>query len=98
MYFMIYCEDAPRSFEKRRTTRPAHLQHLEKLKNDQRLLTAGPVYHPDADHLTPNHIMGSLIIGDFTDIDAARAWAAADPYATAEVFAKVTILPYLKVI
>jgi uncharacterized protein YciI len=97
MYFVIQCADAPDSFEKRRSTRPAHLQHLETLNQQNRLLIAGPLYQQESEQLDPFHITGSLIIAEFPNIEAAKAWAAADPYATAEVFARITVTPFNKV-
>lgn len=96
MYYIIYCADAPDSQEKRRSVRNAHLGHLETLAKENRLITAGPWYDQDS-YEPPSTIKGSLIIAEFHDIEAAKAWAASDPYATAEVFASVTILPFKKV-
>lgn len=43
MYYAIYCEDQEDSFERRRSVRPAHLQRLEELRGQNRLLLAGPL-------------------------------------------------------
>jgi uncharacterized protein YciI len=98
MYYMIYCEDAPNSFEKRRSVRSAHLQHLEVLNHENRLLLAGPLYQKESSEPYPFDVTGSLIIADFPNIEAAKAWAAADPYSTAEIFARITVLPFNKVL
>ncbi len=98
MYYVMYCEDGLDSFEKRRSVRQAHLAHLADLQRDNRLLLAGPLFHPEATDVTPFAANGSLIIADFADIEAAKAWIAADPYATAEVYAKITVRPFTKVL
>ena len=91
MHYVIYAEDTHNSMEIRRSVRAAHLQHLEALNEKGRLLLAGPFYRDEM-------IVGSLIVGEFDHIEAAKAWAAADPYATAGVFARVTINPFKKVL
>lgn len=96
MHYLIYCEDAPNTQEKRRTVRNAHLQHLEALAKQNRLLIAGPWYDQDS-YDPPSAMKGSVIIAEFNDIEAAKAWAASDPYSTAEVFMRVTVVPFKRV-
>lgn len=96
MLYMILCEDTPGSLEKRRSVRPAHLEHLHTLQKENRLILAGPLYSHETQEPYPAAVCGSLIIAEFSDIEAAKAWAAADPYATAEVFAKITVKPFWK--
>lgn len=91
-YYAIICEDTPDSMEKRRVVRPAHLQRLALLEKEARLLTAGPLFHSDAENSAPVH--GTLIVAQFKDLEEAKAWAAADPYATAEIFGRINVFPY----
>lgn len=97
MYYSIYCEDQEDTFEKRRATRPAHLKRLEELEKEGRLLIAGPIMKEDNENPLIGGIKGSLIVAKFNNIEEATAWAAADPYVTAEVYARVTIHPFKKV-
>ncbi len=97
MLYLIYCQDAPGTHETRRSVRNAHLKHLQTLVDQKRLLIAGPWYEPDGNRPFLHH-KGWLIVAEFADIEAAKAWAAADPYATAEVFARVTISPFKQVL
>ena len=91
MHFIIYAKDTPNSTEKRRSVRPAHLQRLQDLKAENRLVLAGPLLDTDDENQQkPN---GSVVIADFTDLASAKAWAAADPYVTAEVYANITVQP-----
>ncbi|MBL8510291.1 MAG: YciI family protein [Betaproteobacteria bacterium] len=97
MYYAIICEDQPGSLERRIANRPAHLQRLQVLQEEGRLLLAGP--HPLIDHETPGSagFSGSLIVAEFATREAALAWAADDPYTLAGVFVRVTVKPFKKV-
>jgi len=97
MFYAILSEDREDSLEKRLAARPAHLARLEALQNEGRLLIAGP--HPaiDCEDPGPAGFTGSLIVAEFGSLDAARAWADADPYVEAGVYKKVTVKPFKKV-
>ena len=97
MLYAIIGEDIPNSLEKRLAVRPAHLERLKALQEQGHLLLAGP--HPAIDSPDPGPagFSGSLIVAEFESLEAARAWAEADPYATAGVFAKLTVKPFKKV-
>ena len=97
MYYAIYCEDQENSLERRRSVRTAHLQRLKTLEEQDRLLIAGPLLNEDNENPVVGGIKGSLIVAKFTNIKAAKEWAAADPYVTADVYARVTIYPFKKV-
>ncbi|SSY80859.1 YciI family protein [Alysiella crassa] len=93
MYYMILATDADGVKEARAAARPAHLARLTELDAAGRLLIAGPNPLPD-DETT---MSGSLIVADFDDLDAAQAWAEADPYVDAGVYSEVLIKPFKKV-
>lgn len=97
MLYAIIGEDVPESLDKRMAVRPAHLDRLQALQADGRLLLAGPF--PAIDNPDPgtNGFTGSLVVAEFDSLEAAEAWARADPYA-AEVFARVTVKPFRKVL
>ena len=97
MYYAIIAQDKPNSLNDRLEARPAHLDRLRRLQSEGRLLIAGP--HPAIDSEDPGTagFSGSLIVAEFPDLAAARAWAADDPYVTAEVFDEVTVKPFRKV-
>ncbi len=97
MYFAILGEDVANSLPLRLAVRPAHLQRLEHLKAEGRLLLAGPFpILQDSELLTT--FSGSLIVADFDSFDACQTWANADPYVTAGVYAQVTIKPFKKIL
>jgi uncharacterized protein YciI len=96
--YAIFGEDAPGSLDKRRAVRPRHLERVERLRDEGRLILAGP--HPaiDAEDPGPAGFTGSLIVAEFDSLEAAKAWAAGDPYATEGVFARVTVKPFRQVL
>ena len=94
MYYAILCEDVANSLPLRLKARPAHLERLRELADAGRLLAAGP--HPALDTAEPGEagFTGSLVIAEFDSLEAATAWADADPYVEAGVFHRVTVKPY----
>ena len=89
-YYMLLATDADNVHEARMAARPAHLQRLEALKAEGRLLTAGPNPLPD----NPARVSGSLIVAQFESLDAAQAWAEKAPYGDAGVYEEVLIKPF----
>lgn len=96
MYYAIIAEDADGSLDIRLANRPAHLRRLEVLREDGRLLLAGP--HPAIDNPDPGSagFSGSLIIAEFPSLNEARDWAEDDPYRKAGVYRQVTVKPFIK--
>ncbi|HHQ4750713.1 YciI family protein [Aeromonas veronii] len=97
MWYLIYSEDVPDSLTLRKQVRPAHLARLQALQDEGRLLTAGPNPAIDAEDPADAGFTGSTVIAEFASQADAKAWADADPYVTAGVYAKVTIKPFKKV-
>lgn len=98
MLYAIVGDDAPDSLEKRLAVRPAHLARLDALQRDGRLVLAGPFPAIDSPNPGPAGFSGSLIVAEFESLEAARAWAEADPYLSAGVFERVTVKPFKKVL
>lgn len=97
MLYAINAEDTPDSLEKRLAARSGHLERLKALQQDGRLVLAGPCPAIDSPDPGPAGFSGSLIVAEFESLAAARAWAEADPYVTAGVYAAVTVKPFRKV-
>jgi uncharacterized protein YciI len=97
VFYAIIAEDREDSLEQRLKTRPAHLQRLQALQEEGRLLLAGP--HPAIDAEDPGTagFTGSLVVAEFPDLQSAQQWADGDPYIQAGVYARVTIKPFKKV-
>jgi len=98
MLYAILSEDVKNSLDKRQSARPDHLARLEKLRDAGRLVLAGPHPAVDADNPGDAGFSGSLVVAEFDSLDDAQAWADADPYAIAGVYAKVTVKPFKKVL
>lgn len=98
MYYAIHGRDVTDSLARRQTARPAHLKRLELLKNQGRLLLAGPYPAIDAEDPGAAGYLGSLIVAEFESLVAARAWADSDPYVAAGVYAEVSVQPFRKVL
>lgn len=98
MFYAIISEDIENSLPLRLQARPAHLERVQRLKHEGRLLLAGP--HPAIDSDDPGAagFSGSLVVAEFPSLQEAQAWADADPYMTAGVYARVTVKPFRKVL
>jgi uncharacterized protein YciI len=98
MQYAIISEDRPGSLAQRLAARPAHLERLQALQAEGRLLLAGP--HPAIDSSDPGEagFTGSLVVAEFSSLDDAQTWADADPYISAGVYAQVTVKPFKKVL
>ena len=98
MLYAILGRDAPNRLEQRLSVRPAHLERLNALLSEGRLLLAGPLPAIDSPDPGPAGFQGSLIVAEFASLDEARAWADADPYVAAGVYAGVDVYPFRKVL
>ena len=97
MWYAIVGEDTPGSLDKRLAARPAHLDRLNTLQSEGRLLLAGPFPAIDSVDPGPAGFTGSLIVAEFDSLETAQAWADADPYVAAGVYAGVSVKPFKKV-
>ncbi len=97
MLYAILCEDHENSLQKRLQTRPLHLERLQKLQQQGRIILAGP--HPSIDSKDSGSagFTGSLIVAEFSSLDDAEHWAEADPYQSAGVYKKVIVKPFKQV-
>jgi hypothetical protein len=71
---------------------------LVSLRDEGRLLLAGPCPAIDAEDPGPAGFSGSIVIAEFASLEDARAWADADPYVAAGVYARVEVRPFRKVL
>lgn len=98
MLYAIISQDKANSLDKRLAVRPAHLERLNLLKEQGRLLVAGP--HPaiDSEDPGPAGFSGSLVVAEFESLQQAQQWADDDPYIKADVYESVTVKPFKKVL
>ncbi|WP_462171478.1 YciI family protein [Pseudoalteromonas xiamenensis] len=97
MLYMIYSIDVENSLDKRLATRPLHLARLEALKEEGRLFTAGPLPAIDSNDPGSAGFTGSLVVAEFDSLEAAKTWAAADPYLDAGVYKESIVKPFKRV-
>ncbi len=97
MLYAIIAQDVENSLQDRLAARPKHLARLTTLQDQGRLILAGP--HPSIDSEDPGEagFSGSLVVAEFESLLEAKAWADADPYVTAGVYASVTVKPFKQV-
>jgi uncharacterized protein YciI len=94
MWYAVISEDVPNSSPLRATARAAHLERLDALAAEGRLLLAGP--HPAIDAEDPGEagFTGSLVVAEFSSLEDARDWADNDPYVGAGVYREVKVKPF----
>lgn len=97
MLYAIISQDVEDSLENRLQARPAHLERLNTLQNEGRLVLAGPHPSIDSEDPGPAGFSGSLVVAEFASLDDAQTWADTDPYMAAGVYAQVTVKPFKKV-
>ena len=98
MYYAIISQDVANSLPLRKTARADHLARLELLRDQGRLLIAGPCPAIDAEDPGEAGFTGSLIVAEFPSLSAAQEWADADPYIAAGVYQSVVVKPFKKVL
>jgi uncharacterized protein len=96
MLYAIFGNDIPDSLQKRLAARPAHVARLQALQDEGRLILAGPFPAVDAIDPASAGFTGSLIVAEFPSLAEAEAWAQADPYIAAGVYAQVAVRPFKK--
>ena len=94
MWYAVLSEDNEDSLQARLSARQAHLARVTELRDQGRLLIAGP--HPAIDTEEPGSagFSGSLVVADFPSLEAAQEWAAKDPYIDAGVYSNVVVKPF----
>lgn len=98
MLFSIVSNDVENSLPLRKQARPAHLERLQNLKEQGRLVLAGPNPVIEAEDPGEAGFSGSVVIAEFGSLSEAQEWADADPYVAAGVYASVSVKPFKKVL
>lgn len=88
MLFVVLTNDKPGHLDLRMSTRPAHVEWLNALKDEGTLKAAGPFLGDDGKPA------GSMLILKDESLEAAKALAAKDPYAEAGLFADTVVRPW----
>lgn len=98
MLYAIISEDIGNSLPLRQSARPAHLARLETLKEQGRLILAGPCPAIDSEDPGSAGFSGSLVVAEFESLEQAQSWADSDPYLDAGVYQQVIVKPFKKVL
>ena len=98
MLYAIGGTDIDNSLAQRQSARPEHVARLQQLQTEGRLIMAGPFPAVDSPDPGDAGFTGSLIVAEFESLDAAQAWADADPYVAAGVYDHVTVKPFKQVL
>lgn len=98
MLYAILSNDVANSLQKRLAARPDHLARLHALRDEGRLILAGPHPHIDSEDPGEAGFSGSLVVAEFDSLEDAKTWANDDPYMHAGVYAGVTVKPFKKVL
>lgn len=89
--FVIIGHDVANSSAQRQITRAEHVERLQVLDHEKRLIIAGPT--PIEHGLEA--MSGSLIIADFESLEAAQTWVNAEPYLRDGVYSHVEVRPFI---
>ncbi len=94
MLYAVISQDVENSLPLRKKVRTQHLERLNVLKEQGRLVIAGP--HPAIDSEDPGEagFTGSLVVAEFPSLEEAKNWADSDPYMTEGVYANVIVKPF----
>jgi len=98
MWYAIEGYDEEGSLPTRLAARPEHLARLVALRDQGRLLLAGPCPAIDAEEPGPAGFTGSIVIAEFVSLQEAEAWAQDDPYVVHGVYKRVQVRPFRKVL
>ena len=98
MLYIIIGEDRQDSLTARMAARPAHLERIQALLDQGRLIIGGPMPAIDSENPGEHGFLGSVIIAEFASLDDARAWAFADPYQLEGIFETLTVHPFKQVL
>lgn len=90
MHFAIINHDKPDSLDLRMKTREVHLDYLRA--TGDALLIAGPILTDDGESPA-----GSIVIVEADSLEAAKAFAADDPYVKAGLFQSSLVVPWRQV-
>ncbi|WP_201617487.1 YciI family protein [Psychrobacter urativorans] len=99
--FAIIGHDVAHSSAQRKITRAEHLARLQVLDSEKRLLIAGPTPIEHGQGAMTDAVIemsGSIVIANFKSLEAAQAWASAEPYLRDGVYSHVDIKPFIHVL
>jgi uncharacterized protein YciI len=94
MLYAIISQDVANSGPLRAKARPDHLARLEQLRDEGRLIIAGPCPAIDSPDPGATGFTGSIVIAEFDSLKDAELWASEDPYMKGGVYDSVNVTPF----
>jgi uncharacterized protein len=90
MQFLVIARDGTDedALERRRRTRPKHLDGIGPLVDSGNVLVGGAILSGSGD------MVGSMLLVEFPDRADVDAWLARDPYVTDGVWQEVDVQPF----
>jgi uncharacterized protein YciI len=90
MQFLVMAKDGTDegAIERRRRTRPTHLESIQPLVDSGNVLLGGALLSDAGD------MIGSMVLVDFPDRTGVDAWLAGDPYVTEGVWQEIEVTPF----
>lgn len=98
MYYVILAQDVENSLPMRVKARAKHIARLNELKEQGRLLMAGPLPAIDSEEPGDLGFTGSLVVAEFDSLEEAKKWAGSDPYFESGAYESVIVKPFKKVL
>ena len=98
MWYVIYSKDKENALAARMSARADHLERVNAMVDEGRILLAGPRPSIDSPDPGPAGFDGSLIVAEFDSLEEAKKWAETDPYVLAGVYESVEVTPFIKVL
>lgn len=98
MLYMILGKEAEDGLTRRAQAREPHLARLKALRDEGRLVLAGPLPVIDAEDPGPAGFSGSLVVAEFARLEDAEAWAGEDPYVQAGAWTGAEVRPFKMVL
>jgi uncharacterized protein YciI len=89
--FVLVGRDGPQGAERRKLHRDAHLENLQRLVDQDRVVLAGPLRDQQG---LPR---GSVVVVKADDLASARQIAESDPYTLQGIFESVEVFETLQV-
>ena len=90
--FVVTCTDNEGTVEKRLATRPKHLERLQKLNDEGRLIVAGAM--PKDPGNPQAGFYGSTIIVDFENRESLDAWLQDEPFLKEGIYGHIDVKPF----
>lgn len=82
--------------QKQEMTQGLHLQRMEQLVADGRLILAGVFPAIDSPDPGPAGVTGNLIVAEFDSLEDAQSWADSVPHASGGALPKADVKPFLQ--